>query len=61
MLNAALAKNLDGFGVTGSYLHFALAAAFVGSALLVLFVLWRQGRLDFDESPKLTMMDDDEG
>lgn len=53
--------DLDGFGVTGSYLHFTLSAALVGSSLLVLIVLWRKGRLDFDESPKITMMESDEG
>ncbi len=60
-MNEIQANHLDGFGVTGSYLHFTLSAALVGSALLVLLVLWSRGRLDFDESPKLTMMDDDEG
>jgi len=51
---------IDEFGVTGSIMHFALLCAFVCSALLILVVLWRHGRLDFDESPKIQMMEEGE-
>jgi len=51
---------VDEFGITGSIMHFAFLSAFVCSALLVLVVLWWHGRLDFDESPKILMMEDGE-
>lgn len=48
---------MDGFGYTGAVLHFALNAALFGSAVLLMIFLWRRGRLDFDESPKIKMME----
>jgi len=39
-------------------MHFAFLSAFAASALLVLIVLWWNGRHDFDESPKLKMMEE---
>ena len=51
---------VDEFGITGTYMHFAFLSAFVGSALLVFIVMWRHGRLDFDESPKFQMMEEGE-
>jgi len=55
-----LARTLDGGGVYGSTLHYSMLLAFVGSAFLVLLYLWRKGRLDMDEEPKIQMMESDE-
>jgi len=49
---------VDEFGVTGSIMHFAFLSAFALSALLVLIVLWQNGRHDFDETPKRQMMEE---
>jgi hypothetical protein len=51
---------VDGSGVCGGYLHYALVIAFVGSAFLIFLYLWRKGRLDMDEEPKIKMMEDDD-
>jgi hypothetical protein len=55
-----LASILDGAGLYGGMLHFALCLAFVGSALLFLVYFWKKGRLDMDEGPKWQMMEIDE-
>ncbi len=47
---------LDGSGVYGGVLHYALVISLVGSAFLIFFYLWRKGRLDIDEDPKYQMM-----
>lgn len=46
-------------GVYGSMLHYGLAIALVGSAILLFFYLWKKGRLDMDEEPKMMMMRDE--
>lgn len=51
---------LDGMGVMGSYYHYSMVIAFVGSAFLVFLCLWRKKRLDMDEGPKYQMMEDNE-
>lgn len=50
---------VDGAGVYGQYLHFAGVVFFVGTALLVFFYLWWNGRLDMDEHPKYQMMEEE--
>lgn len=50
---------LDGGGVCGNIVHYAFIIAFVGSAFLVFLYLWRKGKLDMDEEPKIRMMQDD--
>lgn len=55
-----LAKTLDGEGIYGSLVHYTVAAAFFGSALLLFIYLWRKGRLDMDEGPAQKMLEDEE-
>lgn len=50
---------IDGFGVYGSTLHYALVIAFVGSAFLLFGFFWKKGRLDMDEEPKYQMMENE--
>jgi len=52
--------HIDPGGAYGSYLHYAMAIFFVGSAMLAFIYFWRKGRLDMDEEPKNQMMRDDE-
>lgn len=49
---------IDSMGVYGSMFHYAFVIAFVGSAFLIFFYLWRKKRLDMDEEPKFQMMED---
>jgi O-antigen/teichoic acid export membrane protein len=51
---------IDGAGIYGSIMHYALVIAFVGSAFLIFLYLWKKGRLDMDEKPKFQMMQDEE-
>jgi len=51
---------IDGAGVYGSILHYALVIAFVGSAFIIFLYLWKIKRLDMDEEPKYQMMKEDE-
>lgn len=50
---------IDGFGIYGSYLHYGIVIALVGSAFLIFLSLWYRKRLDMDEEPKYQMMQDD--
>ena len=43
---------LDGWGISGMALDYAVVLFFVGSALLIFIYLWSKGRLDFDETLK---------
>jgi len=52
--------NLDGGGVHGSILYYAFTIAYVGSAFLVFLYLYKKGKLDMDEEPKIHMMKDEE-
>ncbi len=56
-----LSAIIDGAGVYGSIFHYALVIAFVSSAFLIFFSLWKKGRLDMDEGPKFQMMQEEEG
>lgn len=47
-------------GVCGSFVHYAFILAFVGSAFLIFLYLWRKGKLDMDEEPKIRMLQDEE-
>lgn len=49
---------IDSMGVYGSMLHYALVIAFVGSAFIIFFALWKKKRLDMDEEPKYQMMEE---
>lgn len=52
---------IDGEGVYGTFLTYALTASFAGSAFMMFIYLWWKGRLDMDEEPKLEMMRADQG
>lgn len=52
---------IDGEGVYGTFLTYALTIFFVGSAFIMFIYLWTKGRLDMDEEPKLQMMKVEEG
>lgn len=56
MIKAAV---IDAMGVYGSLLHYSLVIAFVGSAFLLFFYLWKKDRLNMDEEPKFQMMRDE--
>jgi hypothetical protein len=51
-------STIDG-GICGSYVHYAFIIAFVGSAFLIFLYLWKKGKLDMDEEPKIQMFKDD--
>lgn len=51
---------IDAMGVYGSMFHYAFVIAFVGSAFIIFFYLWRKKRLDMDEGPKYQMMQEGE-
>lgn len=55
-----LAVTLDGGGVQGHVLHYAVTVAMVGSAFLVFLYLWSKGRLDMDEEAKERMLGEEE-
>ena len=55
-----LGTNVDGIGVYGNFLHYALVISLVGSAFLIFIYLWRKKRLDIDEEPKFQMMQEEE-
>lgn len=50
---------MDG-GECGNFVHYAFIMAFVGSAFFIFLYLWKKGKLDMDEEPKVRMMKDDE-
>lgn len=51
---------IDGIGVYGFVLHYALLFAFFGSAVIVFVYLWKKKRLDMDEMPKYILFKDEE-
>lgn len=51
---------IDGMGLYGHFLHYAIVISLVGSAFLIFLYLWRNKRLDIDEEPKFQMMRDEE-
>ena len=50
---------IDGMGIYGHFLHYALVIALVGSAFLIFLYLWKKKRLDMDEEPKFQMMQEE--
>lgn len=52
-------NKLDGWGIYGMALDYAVIALFTLSALLAFIYFWRKGRLDMDEEPKMQMMEED--
>lgn len=51
--------SVDGIGVYGNFLHYAIVIALVGSAFLIFLYLWKKKRLDMDEEPKFQMMQEE--
>ena len=51
---------IDGIGVYGFVLHYALLFAFFGSGLIVFLYLWKKKRLDMDEEAKYSMFEEDD-
>lgn len=50
---------VDGGGIYGCVFHYSMVIAIVGSSFLLFMYLWRKGKLDMDEEPKLKMMEDE--
>lgn len=50
---------IDQSGVYGALLHYSLVISLVGSAFFIFLYLWKKGKLDMDEEPKLQMMNDE--
>lgn len=52
---------IDGWGSSGLILDYALVLFFTGGALLLFIYLWSKKRLNLEEDPKFTMLEDDHG
>lgn len=50
---------MDTIGVFGGALSYAVIIFFATTAGLLFLYLWRKGRLDFDESVKYQLFDDE--
>ncbi|MFN0064861.1 MAG: hypothetical protein ACKVOH_01355 [Chlamydiales bacterium] len=50
---------MDGKGVIGFVLHYALLFALFGSALIAFCYLWAKKRLQIDEEAKYIVFEDD--
>lgn len=59
ILGFALANERDGSGIYGGIFHYSMIFAFMGSAILAFIYFWRKKSLNFDEEPKIQMMQDD--
>lgn len=59
ILSIPLAHEPDGSGIYGGIFHYGMIMALMGSALLAFIYFWSKKRLDFDEEPKMQMMQDD--
>lgn len=51
---------MDGEGIYGTLLTYAMTISFAGGAFILFVYLWWKGRLDMDEEPKLQMMKEGE-
>lgn len=50
---------MDGFGLSGLIIDYAMIVGFSLGALILFVYLWKKGRLDFEEDAKHQMMEDD--
>ena len=50
---------IDGAGFLGTMIIFSVMLLFCGSAFILFLYFWWNQRLDMDEEPALTMMEDD--
>jgi hypothetical protein len=55
-LLASTAFQFDGVGAYGTYMGYAFRLFFGGSALIFFLYLWKKGKLNMDEDPKLMML-----
>lgn len=44
------------WGISGSILHYGFTFATMSTASIVFMILWKKGRLDMDEEPKMQML-----
>jgi hypothetical protein len=51
---------LDSGGMYGAYLHYGSVVLIVGVAMVAFSYLWSKGKLDWDEAPKMQMMEDED-
>lgn len=51
---------MDGMGIYGNFLHYAIVISMVGGAFFIFLYLWGNKRLDLDEEPKFQMMREEE-
>ncbi|SPJ31981.1 unnamed protein product [Candidatus Protochlamydia amoebophila UWE25] len=51
---------IDGFGIYGNLLHYALVISLVGGAFIIFLYLWKTDRLSMDEEAKYQMMDEEQ-
>lgn len=49
---------IDGGGVYGNALHYAMVVFFAGTSLILFVYLWTKGKLDMDEAPKFQMLEE---
>lgn len=50
----------DSFGLMGLIVDYAMIFFFTGSAALLFFYLWRKGKLNFEETPKYEIFDEED-
>lgn len=52
--------NVDGFGLTGLIIDYAIIVTFSLGALILFTYLWKKGQLSFDEDAKHQMLEEDQ-
>jgi len=50
---------VDGFGIYGTYFHYSMVAFMFFSALLIFCVMWKKGKVIFDETPKYSLFEEE--
>lgn len=53
-------NELDGIGIYGQVLHYAMVIAFTVGAFISLVYFWRKGILSFGEGPSIDMVNRDD-
>lgn len=51
--------SFDSFGWTGLIIDYAIIVLFSGSALILFCYFWKKGKLNFEESIKFQMFEDE--
>lgn len=52
--------SLDGIGIYGQVLHWTMIIALMGSAFLAMLYFWKKGLIDWGESSKFEMLQQDD-